>query len=109
MTKAQEIELLQDFTNRVPRDSYLHTMLHCIIPQFTQDTRNDFPCLPNLADIEAQHHVALIQLTKTRQSLKEATQKLEETSARLQQSEARLYTVRHEASQLAHRLHFLAA
>lgn len=65
MTKIQEIDALVNFTNSIPKDSYLWPWLVQVQAQVVEDIRNDFIVSPNIhetrqrcsqmmADAEAQ-------------------------------------------------------
>jgi hypothetical protein len=48
MCKQQEIDALSQFTESLPRDSYLRPWLEDVLPQVRADIRNDFPVAPSL-------------------------------------------------------------
>jgi hypothetical protein len=52
MTKNEQIKMLKDFQAIVPKDTYLEGLLTYIVPQFESDTRSDFPCCPEVREIE---------------------------------------------------------
>lgn len=51
LSKQQEIDLVKALARQLP-DSYLKDMLSHIQIQFESDVRSDFPCIPNLRQIE---------------------------------------------------------
>ena len=49
MTKAQEINVIKEFTASLPKDSYLRPWLESSLPEIEADIRNDFPVSPSIA------------------------------------------------------------
>jgi hypothetical protein len=60
MTKQAEIDAITNFTNRLPKESYLRPWLEEILPQVRGDILNDFPVSPSLKStrIEADKIIA---------------------------------------------------
>jgi len=59
MCKQQEIDALTQFTESLPRDSYLRPWLEDVLPQVRADIRNDFPVAPSLTETRRQAEAIL--------------------------------------------------
>lgn len=87
MTKAQEIEAITLFAEKLPNDTYLKPWLRQIIPQIEADIRNDFP-VHTLNMKETREHCAEIErecIRRTTELNREAVEKariITETASR---------------------------
>lgn len=95
LSKEQEIELVKALARQLP-DSYFKDTLRHIEIQFENDTRSDFPCIPNLALIEQQ----LIERDKERSALIVQIEQLQEDKKNIRQELRRLRHIASETSKL---------
>jgi hypothetical protein len=95
MTKAEEINVVKNFTASLPADSYLRPWLESVLPEIEADIRSDFPVSPSLkfARVECDRMV-----NDTRQHCAGVRQRADQEAARL------INQARTEATVIRHRL-----
>ncbi len=104
MTKEQEINALQDFTQSMPADSYIRPMLTLCLPRIIQDIRADLIPDP-VMEIDAMR--ANLERTRREYSdehdrLVKAVRKKESLAREIKAAERELDRMQNIAANIAH-------